>query len=261
MIKVQILEKYLNDYLNYFEDIDPQEADAGNSNGLQVKGKEKLNKICFGVTASLRFLKKCKENDADAVIVHHGFRYPETAQYDPIFQTRFKFLLDNDMSLFGYHFLLDSHPGIGNNAIILEKIGINNTKPYLHSGLPWGRQGTLAKAQPIEKIVDKCDEMFQQESRKYLFGNERIKKVAAISGGGTPSGKYVYDLMRKDIDLFITGEVKESTREMMREANLNLIAGGHYSTETFGVKELMGKVANKFGDKVEVEYIELWNEV
>ena len=261
MIKLKSLQKYLNNYLNHFENIDPQEVDPRNSNGLQVKGISDVRKICFGVTASLKFLKKCQKQNSDAVIVHHGFKYPETAQYDPIFQTRFKYLLDNEMSLFGYHFLLDSHPEIGNNAVILEQIGIKDTKTYLHSGFPWGRQGAFKKKQSITKIVKKCNKIFKQESIKYLFGKDKIEKVVAISGGGTPSGKYVYDLIKKDIDLFITGEVKESTKELMREANLNLIAGGHYATETFGVKELMKKVKRKFENKVEVEYIELWNEV
>ena len=66
--------------------------------------------------------------------------------------------------------------------------------------------------------------------------------------------------MDRKIDLYITGEVKESTREICREAGINLLAGGHYATERFGVLALMDEVKKKFKNKVEVEFVELWNE-
>lgn len=39
-------------------------------------------------------------------------------------------------------------------------------------------------------------------------------------------------------DTFITGETEHSAYHLAREAKINLIFGGHYATETVGLKAL-----------------------
>ena len=42
-------------------------------NGLQVEGKANVHKIITGVTASQALINYAIEQDADAIIVHHGY--------------------------------------------------------------------------------------------------------------------------------------------------------------------------------------------
>ena len=42
-------------------------------NGLQVEGKENLDKIVTGVTASEALIDLAIEKRADAILVHHGY--------------------------------------------------------------------------------------------------------------------------------------------------------------------------------------------
>jgi putative NIF3 family GTP cyclohydrolase 1 type 2 len=128
-------------------------------------------------------------------------------------------------------------------------------------GAEWGWYGNLGKSQTLNKIVNKCEKIFQQKPIVYSFGKDKIKSIAAISGGGSPYGKDLQNLLERNIDLYITGEVTEGIRELTREAEVNLIAGGHYATERLGVLALMDEVRKKFKNKVSVEFIELWNKI
>ncbi len=61
------------------------------------------------------------------------------------------------------------------------------------------------------------------------------------------------------IDTFITGEVKEQTRNIVAEMGINFINAGHYSTEVFGIKNIGDLIRNSFG--IEVEFIDIYNEI
>lgn len=64
------LERLINEKLNTasFSDYGP--------NGLQVEGRETVQKIITGVTASQALLDEAVRQEADAVIVHHGYFWP-----------------------------------------------------------------------------------------------------------------------------------------------------------------------------------------
>ncbi|MDD3647678.1 MAG: Nif3-like dinuclear metal center hexameric protein [Candidatus Dojkabacteria bacterium] len=257
MIYLKDLNKYLSDYLNYDKKISVRSMDEQNGNGLQVKGEKKIMKIGFGVSASLELFKHAKKAGCQCLIVHHGLRMPDSPHYDSIFQNRIEYLLKNSMSLFGYHYLLDSHPVVGNNAQILKKLNIT-IKGQL---VDWGWYGELETSTNLSDIKKKCEEMFGQDIILYKYGKDKVKKIGAVSGSGSLSGSEFQSVIDLDLDLYITGNPSESTREKYREIGSNFIAGGHYATETFGVKALMKKIRNKFGGSVETEYLELWNEV
>lgn len=261
MITLTQLKNFLDKYMNYDPKIDARKLDEKNANGLLVKGNENISKIGFGVTSSLKFFQMAKAAGCQSLVMHHGLRWPDTPNYHKVFQRRYGYLIKNNLSLFAYHFLLDSHPEVGNNAQILTKLGVSKKKEYEISGTNWGWFGSLTRPQTLASIIRKCEKTFNQKPLVYKFGKDRIKTIAAISGSGSPRGRDLQNVLERDIDLFITGEVNEGTREKFRDIGANFIAGGHYATETLGVKALMKKVKAKFRNKVQVEYIELWNEV
>jgi len=48
------------------------------------------------------------------------------------------------------------------------------------------------------------------------------------------------------LDTFITGEGAHWTFALAEELGLNVFYGGHYATETFGVKALASRLSRKF---------------
>jgi len=65
--------------------------------------------------------------------------------------------------------------------------------------------------------------------------------------------------LEKSIDVHVTGEIAEGSSALAKEAGFNIFVAGHYATEVFGVQELGKKIKEKFGDKLEVEFIDIPN--
>lgn len=260
MIALSALQKFLDDYLYFDKKIDISKIDPYMANGLMVSGKDKVEKIGFGVSASLSLFKKAKDVKCDAIIVHHSFNLPPFNRYDGIFQNRFGFLVKNEISLFGYHFLLDAHPEVGNNVQILRAIGAKPVNPFFHHGDPWGWIGELNTDEKLNNVEERLKPYISKRSVVYPFGPSKIKSIVAISGKGAPISSAMQGLIDEKVDLYITGEAHEWNREMFREAGINFIAGGHYATEEFGVKALMEKVKEKY-PHISTEWLEVYNEV
>ena len=76
-----------------------------------------------------------------------------------------------------------------------------------------------------------------------------------------PKEKEIQEIVEADLDLYITGEVHESTVGIFKELGVNYFACGHYATEVFGVQALGLDLKKHFKDKVEVEFLDLPNPV
>lgn len=260
MITLTQLQVYLDGYLNFDNNLDIPKIDPFMTNGLMVRGKEEVRRIGFGVSASRALFEKAISTQCDTLIVHHSFNLPPFNRHDEIFQNRFGFLIKNELSLFGYHFLLDAHPEAGNNVEILKKIGAKPTAQFFHHGNPWGWIGEFKENSDLSTIEQKLKTYLSPRLLIYRSGTQSIKRIVAISGKGAPIASDIQYLLDEKIDLYITGEAHEWNRELFREAKINFIAGGHYATEKFGLNALKEKVKDHFPDVV-VEWLEVANEV
>lgn len=258
MVNLEELTRFVNDLMFYDNDLPVAQFDSHMANGLVFKGEEKITKIGFGVSASVELFKKAKESNCQALIVHHAFNFPAGVKYEKLFQDRYSYLVKNNLSLFGYHFLLDSHPEIGHNILIIKKLDGKVEKPFLHNGAPWGYFGSVDNLS-IDQVKNIFAKEFSPDMTVYPYGPKIIKRVVAISGRGTPIPSDIQYLVDNKVDLFITGENSEWIREIFREVGIHYIAGGHYHTERFGLL-LMEKIL-KEKLSVETEFIELVNNV
>jgi len=227
------------------------------ANGLQVRGRDQVHKIVTGVSASLRFFEEALALGADALVVHHSLNMPASIHFDRIFSQRLRYLWDHGLSLIGYHYLLDSHPEIGNNAQIMRRLGGHLVEPYPAEG--WGWIGEIEGGANRDELLARCTEIFSQEGTQYPFGPERVRFVVAVSGSGAPRPSDMERLMQRQVDLFITGEPREWNRELFREAGISFVAAGHYYTERIGIQAL-GDVLHSRLD-VDVEFLDLPNRV
>lgn len=260
MIKISTLDQYLNSYLFFDKTLNISEIDTVMANGMVVRGRESLEKIGFGVSASVLLFQKAIYENCDAVIVHHSFNFPQKNRFDFIFQNRIALLLEKNISLFGYHFLLDAHPVIGNNISILNTIGAHPKEVFLHHDIPWGWIGEYKTDVLFTDILKRIQNYLSPRKIIYDFGPSKIRKVAVVSGSGAPSSLGMQLLIDKNIDLFITGEAYEWNRELFREAKINFLGGGHYCTEVFGIKALMDKLKQKF-PRIKTVFLNVDNDI
>ena len=126
-------------------------------NGLQVEGKSHIKHLVTGVTASQALVDAAIAEEADAILVHHGYFWRSE---DPcvvgIKAQRLRALLAAEMNLFAYHLPLDCHPELGNNVTLGHLMGVADPSPLVASDaeLPL-YTGRLPAAIPVEQLADK----------------------------------------------------------------------------------------------------------
>lgn len=228
-------------------------------NGFQTRGSDQITKIGFGVSASMELFRLAKEEGCQAIIVHHGLNV-EKRNLDVLSYQRFAYLIQNDISLWGGHFVLDAHPVLGNNAQILKTIGAKRTAGYpYHNSAPWGAVGEFSQASSLESILDALKGKLSPNTITYDFGPKEVKKVVAMSGKGAPRHTDMQWLIDNDVDLYMTGEAHEWNREFFREAGIHFIAGGHYHTEMFGLKAVQKHISQEWD--IATAWLDLENSV
>lgn len=239
---------FLNDYLQISQIPD------SSLNGLQVQGRSTVRKIAFGVSAGLELFKRAKAAGADMVIVHHGLLWGKEQALIGGFGKRVGFLLENQISLLGYHLPLDKHPQIGHNVLLLQSLQAQKICPFAkYHGQEIGFWGEI-KPQPFPSVVTRLEKVCNTHAVTLPFGKKKIRRVGVVSGGGW---SMLTDAVDLGLDLFITGSLDEPAQEICREGKINCVALGHYNSEKIGVLALMKVVAGQFN--VEVEFIDVKN--
>jgi len=222
-------------------------------NGLQVDGKEKLKKIVTGVSATQALIEAAIETQADMLLVHHGWFWK---QENPCIlgmkYRRLKLLMDNNISLLGYHLPLDAHPEFGNNAQLANRLAIYVEDVMDEQGV--GNYGRLDEYISLEKLGDRIEKSLSRKPLLISGGDHAIKKVAWCTGGAQSR---IDIAALKGVDAYISGEISEHTVHVARELGVHYIAAGHHATERYGVKALGEFVAAKFG--LNCEFIDIDN--
>jgi dinuclear metal center YbgI/SA1388 family protein len=243
------LTEYLNNYLQVdnYSDIAP--------NGLQVEGKQNIQKLVTAVSASVDLFEHAIKEHVDAILVHHGIIWNfERPLYRGGYRERVRLLLENDINLYAYHLPLDAHPVIGNNAQICKKLELEGIEPFgEHKGQLIGMKGRLGR-KSVSAFIKNIETVINKNLLVYPFGPEKIESVAVISGGGH---KDLTQAIDAKIDMFITGEVSEHIMHYAKEEKIHFIAAGHYATEKFGVTALGAHLTKQF--TIESKFIDIPN--
>lgn len=241
----------LTSYLNELLAIDNYKDYA--PNGLQVEGIAEIKKIVTGVTACQALIDAAIAEDADAILVHHGYFWKNEQPVITGFkQQRIKKLLMNDINLYGYHLPLDGHEELGNNAQLAKLWGLEDITPQ--PGLV--RLGRLANKLSIDEFKSLVSDSLNREVLHLPGGPKEIETVAWCSGGAQG---YIEQAIEWQADVYISGEVSEQTTHLAKECGIHYFAAGHHATERVGIKALGEHLAQNFN--VDVKFIDIVNPV
>lgn len=244
------LDRYFRSFLNLenFSGIDDS------LNGLQVDNDGKdINKIAFAVDACQESFQLAAQRGAGLLFVHHGLFWGKPLAVKGSLRSRLEILLKHNVALYAVHLPLDQHPEVGNNAALSQLLGLENLEPFgLYHGKKIGYKGVFSKPITIEEAVQRISFMNRPPLGVYPFGNREIHSCGVVSGGAPWEA---LEAIEDRLDLYITGEMSHSVYHYAWEGKLNMIAGGHYATEVWGVKKVMEKVAHDTG--LEVEFLDI----
>jgi len=239
-------------YLDEVLDIGSFGADRS-MNGLQVEGKAEVRKVALAVDACGDSIGKAAGRNADLLVVHHGLFWGDPAPLTGITGSRVGTLMRKGISLYAAHLPLDCHPVIGNNAGIAGILGIRETEKFgLYAGMEIGLCGDLPKPLRLEGLRRKLASLLASPVQAYAFGPATVRKVGIVSGGGASLTQAAAD---SGCDALVTGETSHSSYHIARENGISLVFGGHYATETFGVRAVGRSLEERFG--LETFFIDL----
>ena len=216
-------------------------------NGLQVAGAAEVTTIATAVSCTLDVFERAAALGAQLVLVHHGLFWRNTPQViDRFMRERLRTLFDADINLVAYHLPLDAHSSLGNNALILKKLGLDATElPFaLHGGRPIGLVGRFAAPLDWGEFTGRVRGAMGQDPLLLGIEPETVQTVAVCSGGAAGELPAAIEL---GADVLVTGEPAEGTHAAATEGNIAFVAAGHYASETFGVRALGEQLAAQFG--------------
>ena len=229
---------------NYIDGLlDSKSFDDYAPNGLQVQGKTDVRKIVTGVSATQVLIEAAIEQEADAILVHHGWFWDkEDPRIIGMKYNRLKLLMDHDISLLAYHLPLDAHPEFGNNAQLANRLDIQIEDVMDKQGV--GNYGRLPEYISLEKLGENIEKSLVRKPTLISGGDHAIRKVAWCTGGAQD---WIHKAAEAGVDAYISGEISEHTVHVAREMGVHYIAAGHHATERYGAIALGEHVAAKFG--------------
>ena len=240
------LEQWCNDYLKAkeFKDYCP--------NGLQVDADAPIKKIITGVTATQNLIEAAIEQNADAILVHHGYFWKgEPEVLTGMKGKRIRSQLQNHISLLAYHLPLDVHPVVGNNAVLANLLDLQ----IMGALYPDEKHpvGNIAQCDPIsiEDFIKKVSEKLQRTPTHISAGNSVISKVGICTGGAQDM---IEQAANMGCQLYISGEISERTTHSARELGIDYLACGHHATEMGGIQALGEVIESTLG--VQVSFVD-----
>jgi dinuclear metal center YbgI/SA1388 family protein len=238
-MNAQTLVTHLDEFLRLGDFTD------GSRNGLQVQGRNKIKKVGAAVDACLESIDQAAQRGVDFLIVHHGLLWERPEPITGAHYQRVKKLIEAGINLYTAHLPLDAHLRVGNNAIIIKKLGFELEGGFgKYHGVMIGARGRKAAPLSQTELLAAARKLFGKETRGDMFGPEKISTLVACSGAGAG---LLPEVQAAGIDCFITGEPRHSFFHFCKEHRLNVIYGGHYATETFGVIALAEHIQENFG--------------
>ena len=237
-MRLDELTSYLDGYLRV-----RQVADAPAAlNGLQVANTGEVTRLAVAVDASERTIVAAADRKCDLLLVHHGLFWAGLQALTGRFYRKVKLLLERDIAVYSAHLPLDVHGEVGNNSVLARALGVELEGTFggeAEDAAVWGRLELRREA-----LCARLDDLLDWRVRLVAGGPERVRRVGVCTGSGA---RYIREAAALGLDALVTGEGSHHTYFDGLEEGINVYYGGHYATETWGVRALAAHLEQRFG--------------
>ncbi|MBO4384819.1 MAG: Nif3-like dinuclear metal center hexameric protein [Clostridia bacterium] len=229
----------LKDFLAVMESIAPRELALDYDNPGLIVGTEKnaIKKVLIALDCTTEVADEAKALGCDLVVTHHPLLFRAVKRIcpdDPLSAPVFR-LIKNGVGMFAAHTNLDSAEG-GVNTTLCRLLGIRNETPVPPENL--ARAGELDEAISFSALAERVEKTLETKVR--LAGPERPVKRVMVVGG---SGGSEYAIAREvGADVLLTGECRHNEAIEAVAAGVNVIAAGHYETESVVLEPLKARL-------------------
>jgi dinuclear metal center YbgI/SA1388 family protein len=237
-LDLSALVDYLDEYLSTDQVPDSENA----LNGLQVDGPGPVHRIAVAVDATEATIRAAIEEGADLLLVHHGLFWDGNRPVTGRRYRRLRLLIEAGLALYSTHLPLDVHEEIGNNAVLGRELGLTLRGRFAeHRGVELGVWGDLSTTR--DALAARLADLLGGGVKVVAGGPEEVRRVGVLTGGG---GSFVAAAAAAGLDALVTGEGSHHTYFDAAEGGVNLYYGGHYATETWGVRALAAHLEDRY---------------
>ena len=229
---------YTDKYLRVSEVGDSENA----LNGLQIENSGRVTRIGAAVDVSTRVLCAAARKNVDLLIVHHGMFWAGLQPVTRALNRQLRTAFEHDIAVYSAHLPLDIHPIVGNNTRLAASLGLKSTARFLeYKGQPVGVKARSSMSR--DDLIRKLRISLGGFVKAFSFGQKKAGEVGIVTGA---AGSEIHQVASEGIDTFITGEAPHWAAVAAEELGINLLLGGHYATETFGIKALAAHLSKRF---------------
>lgn len=211
-------------------------------NGLQLENSGSVRRLVAAVDACEAVLSGAATERGTLLVVHHGLFWNPSVWTGATYR-KLRVAFEGDLAVYSAHLPLDVHPDFGNNVLLARRLGLSDFEPVLDfKGMSVGLVGRTDV--PREVLVDALTAATGVRTHVCAGGPAQVRRVAVVTGG---AGSEVARVAAAGVDTFVTGEGPHWSYTLAEELGVNLLYGGHYATETFGVRALAERLGERFG--------------
>lgn len=216
-------------------------------NGLQLQNSGQVSRIAAAVDFSGAAVSAAIQEKAQLLLVHHGMFW-HTEQLIGAAYTRLRDAIRADLAVYAAHLPLDVHAEVGNNRLLARELGLEVRDGF-------GRYKTIdvgvmgESDVPTADLRDRVASFANAHATTVVstpFGTTRRTRRWAIVTGAGASPDTLAEARARRIDTLIVGEGPHHTAVRAIDEGLVVIYGGHYATETLGVRALAERTARRF---------------
>jgi dinuclear metal center YbgI/SA1388 family protein len=243
-VGLQDVVEYLDGYLRVGEVPDYENA----LNGLQVENSGRVRRVAAAVDASAHSIEEAVRLGCDLLLVHHGLFWDGNRAVTGRRYRRLRHLLHHDMAVYAAHLPLDVHGEVGNNVLLARRLGVEVEGGFAEvRGVEVGCWGRVDVTR--DELAARLRAVLGADVRDggvlvLPHGPVRIGTVGVLTGGG---GSMIGAAREAGLDAYVTGEGAHHTYFDAEEGGINVFYGGHYATETLGVRALGEHLAARYG--------------
>src|SRR5207249_12272305 len=182
---------YTDDFLR-FRDV----GDWDNAlNGLQIENSGRITRLGAAVDVSTRVLAEAAKKKVDLLIVHHGLFWPGLQPVTRALRRQLHLAFENDIALYSAHLPLDIHPKVGNNAKLVEALGLKSAQPFLEEkGQPIGLKARVST--PRSDLVRKLRRVVNGPVKFFDVGPKQTRVMGIVTGA---EGSEIYRIVQEHL--------------------------------------------------------------
>ncbi len=242
------------------EELAPLKYAYEGEEGGFIWGNENKEVSKIGVTwrPTVEVLQEVKQRKVDLLVIHEPLLQKKKAFLLDISQLKFppnqireSLLKESGVLVYRAHSNWDDAPE-GSNDSLAKALGIKVTEK-----IPYGRIGKIQKMS-LQSFVEQVKSKLGSPNA-LVVGNldKEVEIVATVAGSGNEVIGHMELAKQKGADVYVSGDIRDSTARFARELSLALIDVGGYYTELPGAKNLAKLFSNKLKEAdVEVIFLD-----